>query len=99
MSRNISSARHRAVIDGNLALQGLSRAAKAHATTIGRPVAIVAVTSGLALSVVGTANAGTYTRAGHDDRTRSCGSSCRSGRSSCRSGGSCNRHDPHRRPG
>ncbi len=64
MSRNISSARHRADIDGNLALQGLSRAAKAHATMIGRPVAIVAVTSGLALSAVGTANAGTYSDQG-----------------------------------
>jgi len=64
MSRNISSARHRADIDGNLALQGLSRAAKAHATMIGRPVAIAAVTSGLALSAVGTANAGTYSDQG-----------------------------------
>ncbi|MHA7210260.1 LysM peptidoglycan-binding domain-containing protein [Arthrobacter sp. MDT1-65] len=61
MSRKISSARHRAAIDGNLALQGLSRAAKAHATMVGRPVAVVAVTSGLALSVVGTAHAGSYT--------------------------------------
>jgi LysM repeat protein len=64
MSRNISSARHRADIDGNLALQGLSRAAKANATMIGRPVAIAAVTSGLALSAVGTANAGTYSDQG-----------------------------------
>ncbi|MEC5200633.1 LysM repeat protein [Arthrobacter sp. PL16] len=61
MSRITSPARHRAVIEGNLALQGLSRAAKNHATTVGRPVAIVAVTSGLALSAVGTANAGEYT--------------------------------------
>lgn len=59
MSRNTSPARHRADIDGNLALQGLSRAVKAHATTVGRPVAVVAVTSGLALSVVGSAHAGT----------------------------------------
>ncbi|WP_104180547.1 LysM domain-containing protein [Arthrobacter sp. B0490] len=64
MSRKISSARHRAAIDGNLALQGLSRAAKAHATMVGRPVAVVAVTSGLALSVVGTAHAGTSTEQG-----------------------------------
>jgi LysM repeat protein len=64
MSRNTSPARHRADIDGNLALQGLSRAAKAHATSVGRPVAIVAVTSGLALSAVGTAHAGSYTEQG-----------------------------------
>lgn len=64
MSRNTSPARHRADVDGNLALQGLSRAAKSHATTIGRPVAIAAVTSGLALSVVGTAHAGSYTEQG-----------------------------------
>ncbi|MFJ6003017.1 LysM peptidoglycan-binding domain-containing protein [Arthrobacter sp. NPDC092385] len=64
MSRKISPARHRAVIDGNLALQGLSRAAKTHATTVGRPLAIVAVTSGLALSAVGTAHAGSYTEQG-----------------------------------
>ncbi|WP_434995777.1 LysM peptidoglycan-binding domain-containing protein [Arthrobacter sp. Ld5] len=61
MSRNITSARHRADVDSNLALQGLSRAAKAHATAVGRPVAIAAVTSGLALTAVGTANAGEYT--------------------------------------
>jgi LysM repeat protein len=61
MSRKISSARHRAATDGNIALQGLSRAAKTHATAIGRPVAIAAVTSGLALSAVGTAHAGEYT--------------------------------------
>ncbi|MHA7240949.1 LysM peptidoglycan-binding domain-containing protein [Arthrobacter sp. TMS1-12-1] len=64
MSRNITSARHRADVDGNLALQGLSRAAKAHATTVGRPVAIAAVTSGLALTAVGTANAGEYSAQG-----------------------------------
>jgi LysM repeat protein len=64
MSRKISPARHRAVIDGNLALQGLSRAAKTHATTVGRPLAVVAVTSGLALSAVGTAHAGSYTEQG-----------------------------------
>ncbi|MBG6225001.1 LysM repeat protein [Arthrobacter sp. CAN_A2] len=64
MSRNITSARHRADIDGNLALQGLSRAAKAHATAVGRPVAIVAVTSGLALGTVGAAHAGEYTEQG-----------------------------------
>lgn len=64
MSRNITSARHRADTDGNLALQGLSRAAKAHATAVGRPVAIVAVTSGLALGTVGAAHAGEYTEQG-----------------------------------
>lgn len=64
MSRKISPARHRAVIDGNVALQGLSRAAKTHATTVGRPLAVVAVTSGLALSAVGTAHAGSYTEQG-----------------------------------
>ncbi|WP_105032507.1 C40 family peptidase [Arthrobacter ruber] len=64
MSVKTSPARHRADIDGNLALQGLSRAAKAHATTVGRPVAVVAVTSGLALSAVGTANASSYTEQG-----------------------------------
>ncbi|WP_043443133.1 LysM peptidoglycan-binding domain-containing protein [Arthrobacter sp. L77] len=64
MSRNISSARHRADVDGSLALQGLSRAAKAHATAVGRPVAIAAVTSGLALGAVGTAHAGEYTEQG-----------------------------------
>lgn len=64
MSRNTSPARHRAAVDGNIALQGLSRAARAHATTVGRPVAIVAVTSGLALSAMGTAQAGTYTEQG-----------------------------------
>ncbi|MFC3298168.1 LysM peptidoglycan-binding domain-containing protein [Arthrobacter agilis] len=64
MSRNISTARHRADVDGNLALQGLSRAAKSGATSVGRPVAIAAVTSGLALSAVGTAHAGTYTAEG-----------------------------------
>ncbi len=64
MSRITSPARHRADVDGNLALQGLSRAAKNGATTVGRPVAIVAVTSGLALSAVGTAHAGTYSAEG-----------------------------------
>ncbi|TYC98448.1 LysM peptidoglycan-binding domain-containing protein [Arthrobacter echini] len=64
MSRNTPPARHRAAVDGNIALQGLSRAARAHATTVGRPVAIVAVTSGLALSAMGTAQAGTYTEQG-----------------------------------
>jgi LysM repeat protein len=64
MSRITSPARHRADVDGNLALQGLSRAAKSGATAVGRPVAIVAVTSGLALSAVGTAHAGTYTAEG-----------------------------------
>ena len=64
MSQKISPARHRAVIDGNVALQGLSRAAKTHATTVGRPLAVVAVTSGLALSAVGTAHAGSYTEQG-----------------------------------
>lgn len=64
MSRNTSPARHRAVVDGNIALQGLSRAARAHASTVGRPVAIVAVTSGLALSAMGTAQAGTYSEQG-----------------------------------
>ena len=43
------------------ALQGLSAAAKSHAIAVGRPVAIVAVTSGLALSTVGTAHAGAHT--------------------------------------
>jgi LysM repeat protein len=61
MSRNTSQARHRADVDGSIALQGLSRAAKSHAVAVGRPVAIVAVTSGLALSVVGTANASAHT--------------------------------------
>jgi LysM repeat protein len=64
MSRKTSPARHRADIDGNLALTGLSRAAKASATAVGRPIAIVAVTSGLALSAVGTAHAGEYTDSG-----------------------------------
>ncbi|OUM43404.1 LysM peptidoglycan-binding domain-containing protein [Arthrobacter sedimenti] len=64
MSRKTSPARHRADIDGNLALQGLSRAAKASATAVGRPIAVVAVTSGLALSAVGTAHAGEYTDQG-----------------------------------
>ncbi len=64
MSRKNFPARHRAEINGNLALQGLSRAAKTHAVTIGRPVAIVAVTSGLAFSAVGTANAGSFTEQG-----------------------------------
>ena len=64
MSRNISSARHRADVDGSLALQGLSRAAKAHATAVGRPVAIAAVTSGRALGAVGPAHAGEYTEPG-----------------------------------
>ncbi|WP_298251823.1 LysM peptidoglycan-binding domain-containing protein [uncultured Arthrobacter sp.] len=64
MSRNTSPARHRAAVDGNIALQGLSRAARAHASTVGRPVAIVAVTSGLALSAMGTAQAGTYSEQG-----------------------------------
>lgn len=64
MSRNTPQARHRADVDGNLALQGLSRAAKAGATTVGRPVAIAAVTSGLALSAVGTAHAGVTTDQG-----------------------------------
>ncbi|MPY11550.1 C40 family peptidase [Arthrobacter bussei] len=64
MSRITSPARHRADVDGNLALQGLSRAVKSGATAVGRPVAIVAVTSGLALSAVGTAHAGTYTAEG-----------------------------------
>ncbi|MHA7145745.1 LysM peptidoglycan-binding domain-containing protein [Arthrobacter sp. TmT3-37] len=64
MFRKISPARHRAAVDGNLAMQGLSQAAKAHATTVGRPVAVVAITSGLALSAVGTAHAGSYTEQG-----------------------------------
>ncbi|BBE21508.1 hypothetical protein MN0502_03910 [Arthrobacter sp. MN05-02] len=64
MFRKISPARHRAAVDGNLALQGLSQAAKAHATTVGRPVAVVAITSGLALSAVGTAHASSYTEQG-----------------------------------
>ncbi|MDN4609358.1 C40 family peptidase [Arthrobacter burdickii] len=64
MSRKTSPARHRADIDGNLALTGLSRAAKASATAVGRPIAIVAVTSGLALGAVGTAHAGEYTDQG-----------------------------------
>ncbi|WP_394251166.1 LysM peptidoglycan-binding domain-containing protein [Arthrobacter pityocampae] len=61
MSRKTTSPRHRADVEGNLALQGLSRAAKTHAAAVGRPVAIAAVTSGLALTAVGTANAGEYT--------------------------------------
>ncbi len=64
MSRNTSPARHRAAVDGSIALQGLSRAARAHASTIGRPVAIAAVTSGIALSAMGTAHAGTYSEQG-----------------------------------
>ncbi|WP_082177542.1 LysM peptidoglycan-binding domain-containing protein [Arthrobacter sp. RIT-PI-e] len=58
MSRNTSQARHR---NAGTAFQGLSTAAKNHALAVGRPVAIVAVTSGLALSAVGTAHAGAYT--------------------------------------
>ncbi|MHA7287530.1 C40 family peptidase [Arthrobacter sp. MDT3-44] len=61
MSRKTSPARHRA---GNPALQGLSRAVKASATAVGRPIAVAAVTSGLALGAVGTAHAGEYTDAG-----------------------------------
>jgi LysM repeat protein len=64
MSRKTSPARHRADTDGNLALTGLSRAAKVHATAVGRPIAIVAVTSGLALGAVGTAHAGEYSDQG-----------------------------------
>ncbi|TKV27335.1 LysM peptidoglycan-binding domain-containing NlpC/P60 family protein [Arthrobacter sp. NamB2] len=63
MSRN-TPARHRAATDGNLALQSLSRAVKGRATAVGRPVAIVAVTSGLALTAVGTAHAGSTTEQG-----------------------------------
>ncbi|WP_104117622.1 LysM peptidoglycan-binding domain-containing protein [Arthrobacter sp. B1805] len=63
MSRN-TPARHRAATDGNLALQGLSRAVKGRATAVGRPVAIVAVTSGLALTAIGTAHAGSSTEQG-----------------------------------
>ncbi|THJ65815.1 LysM peptidoglycan-binding domain-containing protein [Arthrobacter echini] len=64
MSRNTSPARHRAAVDGNIALQGLSRAARAHAAALGRPVAVAAVTSGIALSAMGTAHAGSYTDEG-----------------------------------
>ena len=59
MSRITSPARHRADVAGNIALQGLAHSAKSHAKSVGRPVAIVAVTSGLAFSAMGAANAGT----------------------------------------
>lgn len=62
MSRKTSQARHRADVSTS-AFKGLSRAVKASAVSVGRPVAVAAVTSGLALAAMGTANAGEYTDA------------------------------------
>ncbi len=58
MSKNSTSARHRAVSNRSTVLTGLSSAAKANAMTIGRPALVAIAASGLLFSVGAPAQAG-----------------------------------------
>lgn len=57
MSKNATTARHRATPAGSVALAGLSHTAKAHALTVGRPALAVAAASGLVFGVGAPAQA------------------------------------------
>lgn len=58
MSKNITSARHRADSNRSIVLTGLSSTAKAHARTIGRPALIAVAASGMLFSAGTAAQAG-----------------------------------------
>lgn len=58
MSKNFTSARHRAVSNRPTVLTGLSSAAKANALTFGRPALVAVAASGLLFSVGAPAQAG-----------------------------------------
>lgn len=58
MSKNFTTARHRATPAGSIVLQGLAVTAKAQARTLGRPALAVAAASGIAFGVGAPAHAG-----------------------------------------
>ncbi|MEE2523427.1 LysM peptidoglycan-binding domain-containing protein [Pseudarthrobacter sp. J75] len=58
MSKNATTARHRATPAGSIALAGLSHSAKSHALTVGRPALAVAAASGLVFGIGAPAQAG-----------------------------------------
>ena len=58
MSKNSTTARHRATPDRSIALQGLAVSAKSQARTLGRPALAVAAASGIAFGVGAPAHAG-----------------------------------------
>lgn len=58
MSKNFTTARHRATPAGSIALHGLAVTAKAQARTFGRPALAVAAASGIAFGVGAPAHAG-----------------------------------------
>lgn len=60
MSKNATTARHRATPAGSVALAGLSHSAKSHALTVGRPALAVAAASGLVFGVGAPAQAGVH---------------------------------------
>jgi LysM repeat protein len=58
VSKNFTTARHRATPAGSIVLQGLAVTAKAQARTLGRPALAVAAASGIAFGVGAPAHAG-----------------------------------------
>ncbi|ADX73223.1 LysM domain-containing protein [Pseudarthrobacter phenanthrenivorans] len=58
MSKNSTTARHRATPDRSIVLQGLAVTAKSQARTLGRPALAVAAASGIAFGVGAPAHAG-----------------------------------------
>ncbi|WP_426226068.1 LysM peptidoglycan-binding domain-containing protein [Pseudarthrobacter sp. DSP2-3-2b1] len=60
MSKNTTSARHRAAANRSIVLTGLSSTAKAHARTIGRPALIAVAASGMLFSAGTAAQAGVH---------------------------------------